>query len=86
LTSCSPNSGTIQGNTLLVIQGTGFLVGKIVRVSVCGADVKVINVVSPTVMMVVTNPGISTGTGDVVAYDEQGNAYTLTNGFTYTSP
>lgn len=86
ITSCLPNSGTIQGNSLLVIQGTGFLAEKIAEVKVCGAAVKSINVLSPTVIMVVTNPGISVGTGDVVAYDQQGNAYTLTNGFTYTSP
>ncbi len=86
LTSCTPNSGSIQGNTLLVIQGTGFLATKISTVTVCGAEVKSLVVKSPTVMLAITNPGITAGTGDVVAYDEQGNSYTLTNGFTYTTP
>lgn len=86
VTSCSPSSGSIQGNTLLTLQGTGFLPQKIAKVTVCGAAVKQVNVLSPSVMLVITNPGITTGTGDVVAYDEQGNTYTLTNGFTYTSP
>ncbi len=85
VTSCSPASGSIQGNTLLIIQGTGFL-NNISKVTVCGAVAKQVSVQSPTLMMVVTNPGISVGTGDVVAYDEQGNPYTLHNGFTYTSP
>lgn len=86
LTSCSPNTGSIQGNTLLVVQGTGFLMQKIARITVNGAQVKSFNVKSPTVILAVTNPGITVGTGDVVAYDQQGNAYTLHNGFTYTSP
>lgn len=86
LTSCSPSSGTIQGNTMLTLQGVGFLAEKIAKVTVCGAAVKTISVLSPSVMLVVTNPGITAGTGDVVAYDEQGNAYTLTNGYNYTSP
>lgn len=86
LTSCTPNSGSIQGNNLLVIQGAGFLAEKIAQVKVCGAQVKKISVLQPNVMLVVTNPGITAGTGDVVAYDEQGNSYTLHNGFTYTTP
>lgn len=84
LTSCVPNSGTINGNTLLTIYGTGFPAEKIARVSVCGADVRAFNVQSPTVLLAVTNPGITTGTGDIVAYDQQNNPYTLHNGFTYT--
>lgn len=89
LTSCSPNSGSIQGNTLLVIQGTGFDPAKLespFQLMICGSPAAAVKMQSPTVMMVVTNPGITTGIGDIVFTDLFGIEYTLANGFTYSSP
>lgn len=87
LTQCTPNSGSIQGNTLLVVQGSGFLSQKFLlpsQLTICGTIAKQVVVKSPTVLMVITNPGIQTGTGNIVFTDLQGNQYTLANGYTYT--
>lgn len=86
ITSCTPSSGSIQGNTLLVIQGTGFDANKLPNASqltVCGVAVKQLVVKSPTAIMAITNPGITTGSGNIVITDLAGNSYQLTNGFTY---
>jgi IPT/TIG domain len=88
LVSCLPASGSVQGNTQLVLQGTGFEPQKISLVTVCGAPAIGINVLSQTLMMVTTTPSVGglPGTGNVVVYDQSNNAYTLVNGFTYTTP
>lgn len=89
LTSCTPNTGSVQGNTLVVIQGTGFDVAKLNVVNplvICGAPVAQLVVRSPTVIMAVTNPSPGVGVGNIVLTDFQGNTYTLGNGFTYTLP
>lgn len=92
ITSITPNSGSLSGNTLVVIQGTGFAPEKLLynsQVSIAGVDVKSFTVKSPTVVIAVTNPGTgfpggSSYTGNVVFTDLLSNTYKLTNGFTYT--
>lgn len=87
--SCSPSSGTINGNTMLLIQGTGFsteVIQSANQILICGAPAKAVTVKSPTAMLVITSPGIN-GTagqiGDVVILDQNGNAYTLPDAYTY---
>jgi hypothetical protein len=86
LTSCSPNTGTIKGYTLVQINGTGFTAGKIQslsQITVCGAQVASFLIQSETVIIIVTNPGITTGIGDIVLTDLDSNKYVLSNAFTY---
>lgn len=89
LTSCTPGSGTINGQTLLVIEGTGFNAAKFkspLQLTICGSPVIKLVVKSPTVIQAITNPGINgtSGTpGDIVLTDNDGNVATLTNGYTY---
>ena len=86
MTSCSPNSGTIQGYTQLTIVGTGFLTNKNPTITICGVPAASVIVTSPTVLTVITNPGITVGTGDIEYNDAQQSTATITSGFTYTSP
>ena len=91
LTSCTPNGGTVQGYTMLQINGTGFTPGKIQipsQLTICGAPAAQVIVQSETVLMALTNPAVggTAITGDIVLTDLQGNQYILSNGFTYTTP
>ncbi len=92
ITSCTPSSGTIQGNTLLIIQGTGFNSATLTYLSqlnICGVPVQQLVVKSPTVIMAITSPaviGVVSQLGDVIITDTAGNTYDLINSFTYTSP
>jgi len=87
ITSCTPNTGSIQGQTLIAIQGTGFLPGKIIQLSVCGASITNFMIQSQTMIVAITVPGIiGISTGDVVLTDNLGNSYALVNGYTYTTP
>lgn len=90
LTSCSPNTGSFfNGNTLLNINGTGFskqAIPNASQLTVVGAPVKSLTVLSPTCIMAITNPAIH-GTqgvlGNIVLTDLDGNTYTLSDSFTY---
>jgi hypothetical protein len=87
LTNCTPNSGSINGGKMVIIEGTGFEPEKILTASqlvICGSVVRQVIVKSPTVLMAFTNPGISVGIGSIVLTDLQGNNYILSNGYTYT--
>jgi hypothetical protein len=88
LTSISPNSGSIQGDTLCFITGQGFNAANTYTVSVNGAVGKSVLVRSPVMLQFITNQSINaaTGTGNLVVSDNLGNTATLTNGWTYTSP
>jgi hypothetical protein len=90
LTSCSPSSGPIAGNALLLIQGTGFSIEKIVSASqltIAGSPAKSLTVKSPTAILAITNAGVNGSQGmlgDIILTDVQGNQYTLLDSFTYT--
>lgn len=85
ITSVSPNTGTIHGNTLVYVHGTGFAAEKIKNASqltFCDSPAKQVTVLTPSLMLALTNPNAA-GIGDVVFTDLQSNTYKLTNGFTY---
>lgn len=94
ITSISPPSGSIGGNTLVSISGTGFssnIFQKNSQITIAGVQVRGFVVKSPTIILARTNPGIgfpggSAYTGSVVLTDNQGNSTTLTNSYTYTTP
>lgn len=85
ITSCTPNTGSVNGGTLVYVHGNGFSADKIKRadqLTFNGSPAKQITVLTPTLMLALTNPNVA-GTGNVVFTDLQGNTYQLTNGFTF---
>jgi hypothetical protein len=82
VTSISPNSGTINGGTMVSITGTGFLGGATVSVGGSAATgVTVVNSASITA----TTPAHAAGTVNVIVTNSDTQSGTLTQGFTYTT-
>jgi hypothetical protein len=87
LSSVAPVSGSVHGGTWLLLAGEGFSTTVLKapqQIRICGAQAAQIQIVSPSLVRVLTSPGISTGTGNVVLTDISGNAVQLLNAFTYT--
>jgi hypothetical protein len=82
-------SGSVNGGTVIEVVGDGFLnitpsqVASF-AVTLNGAPVNRIVVKTNQVILALSGPGPSTGTGNVVITDRLGNVATLTNGWTYT--
>jgi hypothetical protein len=94
ITSCTPATGTIQGNTLVVIEGNGFnSLGTLGPSSLTfdGSPAAAMNIRSSTLIMAITSPSpnfpVYTGSiGPIVLTDNQGNAYSLATGWAYSTP
>jgi hypothetical protein len=87
ITSISPTSGSaVNGDTLVYISGTAFLPYNTYTVSFNGAIAKSPRVVNQNLISVITNQSINsnTGLGNVIISDNNGNSFTLINGWTYT--
>ena len=82
VTSISPNSGTINGGTVVSITGTGFLGGA--TVSVGGSAATGVTVVNST-SITATTPAHAAGTVNVIVTNSDTQSGTLTQGFTYTT-
>ena len=82
-------SGSVAGGTVIEVVGDGFLnitpsqVASF-AITLNGAPVNRIVVKTNQVILVLSGPGPSAGTGNVVITDRLGNVATLTNGWTYT--
>jgi Domain of unknown function (DUF1929)/IPT/TIG domain/Glyoxal oxidase N-terminus len=81
VTSISPNSGTINGGTVVSITGTGFLAGATVSLGTPATGVTVMNSTSITA----TTPAHSAGTVNVIVTNSDTQSGTLTQGFTFTA-
>lgn len=80
--SVSPSSGTIQGNTYMVIAGAGF--NNVTSVSIGQAAVLSFTIASDNMITCFTGAS-ATGIYDVVV-SSSNDSFSFTNGFTYTSP
>ena len=87
LTSFSPSSGSIQGDTLVYLTGTGFISNRTYTVSFNGSVSTNTFVRSPVMLQVITNPAINAqvGVGDIIVTDNFSNTFTI-NGWSYASP
>ena len=88
ITSISMSSGPVTGNTLVIIQGTGFTnitTSNTLTESLTfnGAQAAQLLVKSNTAIVAITGPGAIAGTGDVVITDDLGNTFTLGGSWTY---
>jgi len=82
VTSISPNSGTINGGTVVSITGTGFLAGA--TVSLGGTAATGVTVVNST-SITATTPAHAAGPVNVIVTNSDTQSGTLTQGFTYTT-
>ena len=82
VTSISPNSGTINGGTVVSIMGTGFLAGA--TVSLGGTAATGVTVVNST-SITATTPAHAAGPVNVIVTNSDTQSGTLTQGFTYTT-
>jgi len=78
----SPNTGSTGGSTPLTITGTGFQSGATVTIDGMSRSVYVVN--SATIYL--SSPAHRAGTVNVVVTNPDGQADTLTAGYTYVSP
>ncbi|MDR3502421.1 MAG: IPT/TIG domain-containing protein, partial [Legionella sp.] len=81
ISSVSPNTGSVQGGTLLIISGSGFVPGTTVTLG--GVDATSVIVLNSTTLTAVT-PAYVSGSliKDVTVNNSAGN-FTLHSGFTY---
>jgi hypothetical protein len=89
--SCSPATGTVQGNTLVLIKGAGFDPAKVAGVSLDNSPAKQFVVKGPNLIMAISNPSpnfpIYTGSiGPITITDTLNNQYSLPSGFAYSVP
>ena len=80
ISSVEPNMGPLEGDTKLIIIGTGFLPGATVFIG--DAEASYYRVVSPTKIEVETPPS-TPGVKDVVVQNRDGQRAILEDGFTY---
>lgn len=86
VTQISPATGTKAGGTSVTITGTGFVVGNRVSVKIGGAACTSVVVASTTSITCVTpaHDAYPTFVADVVVTNLDGQAGTLSSGFTFT--
>ncbi len=84
ITSFTPTSGSVQGDTQVFITGNGFNPTGQYTVSFNGAIAKTPFVRSNQLMQVITNPSIggATGSGNILIQDNLGNSYEI-SGWSY---
>jgi hypothetical protein len=88
LVSLDLSSGSVNGGTIVVLTGTAFSniqtsFTSTQNLMFNGAPAAKLVVKSDSIVLAVTGPGPTTGTGDVVLTDSLGNTTTLINGWTY---
>jgi hypothetical protein len=83
ISSLSPSSGSINGNTLVIMSGFSFDDFEIFSITLNGVPVVKYTVKNPNLIMLITPPTLNTGTGDVVITDTQGRQITLVGGWSY---
>ena len=87
ISSFSPSSGSIQGNQMIVIQGTGFQAANLTeqsQITIAGKSVLSFLVKSQSTIIAITAP-IPTGvSGPIVITDEFGNTTTSITNYTYS--
>ncbi|MGA9797564.1 MAG: IPT/TIG domain-containing protein [Terriglobales bacterium] len=83
VSSISPNTGPIAGETGVTITGTGFLSGATVTLG--GNSATGVTVVSST-SITATSPAHAAGAVNVVVTNTDAQSGTLTNGYSYTNP
>ncbi len=84
VTGINPRFGSIAGGTSVVITGTGFQAGAAVAIG--GVPATNVTVANATTLSAVTAAHASPGAVDVVVTNPDGQAGTLTGGFTYALP
>jgi|GEM_PF-6529965 len=84
VTAIHPSAGTIAGGTSVIINGTGFQTGA--SVTIGGVPAGNVSVTNATTLSAVTGAHASPGAVDVVVTNPDGQAGTLTGGFTYALP
>ena len=84
VTGINPRFGSITGGTSVAITGTGFQAGA--TVSIGGMPATGVTVVNATTLTAVTAAHASPGAVDVVVTNPDGQAGTLSGGFTYALP
>lgn len=82
VTSVNPVSGDVAGGTVILITGTGFKSGAVVRIG--GTAATSVTVMNSTTITATTPAGVA-GPADVRVTNSGGGAGTLVGGFTYTS-
>jgi len=83
VTSATPNSGSINGGTTIMLQGEDFYSGAVV--SVGGVLCNTIIVVDSNTITAVTPPANALGAADVVVKNMDGQTSTLAGGFSYSA-
>jgi uncharacterized protein (TIGR03382 family) len=83
LTTVAPVSGPVAGGTLLTLTGSGFAPGA--SITLGGTPATDVVVVSPVLARAVI-PAHAAGQVDVVFTNDDAQAATLANGFTYVTP
>ena len=83
VTSVTPNSGTVNGGTPVVVAGGGFLLGATVTFG--GTAATNVVVTSPTQITCTTPAASATGAVAVTVNNPGGNSGALTNAYTYTA-
>ena len=81
--SITPNSGVTTGGTAVIISGTGFLAGAMVKLG--GTSAIGVAVVNSTTITAAT-PAHAAGAVTVQVINTDAQTGSLTNGFTYTAP
>ncbi len=84
VTAIHPSAGSIAGGTSVIITGTGFQTGA--SVTIGGVPATNVSVANGTTLSAVTGAHASPGAVDVVVTNPDGQAGTLTGGFTYALP
>lgn len=87
VSSFSPSTGSIAGNTLVVIQGSGFEeagFSQQSQISIAGLAVQNWLVKSDTVMIAITSYADAPTAGPIVLTDKNGNTATSMQNFTYS--
>jgi uncharacterized Rossmann fold enzyme len=84
VTGITPRFGSIAGGTAVAITGTGFQAGATVAIG--GVPATNVTVANATTLSAVTAAHASPGSVDVVVTNPDGQAGTLTGGFTYALP
>jgi len=82
VSAISPTSGTASGGTVVTIAGTNFLSGATVKL---GENTATNVTVAGSGTITATTPAHTPGTVDVVVTNSDGQSYTLSGGYIYTS-
>ena len=82
INSISPNFGPLAGGNTIIIEGSNFLSGAMVRI---GGKIATITSMTATSLTVIAPPGTESGGVPVTVTTPDGNTTTLPNGYLYTN-